>query len=857
MKTTPSAETLHASFHSDVLSVLRSLCPQGRRARFARAAVLSVVVCLLSLSAARAATGPSVPGFEEYDRRFPEFLKRWNIPGASVAVAYKGRIVFIRGYGLADRDTLREVLPETPFRVMSVSKILTAATVMKLVEEGRLSLEDKVFDLLQYPTPTYSGAKRDARLSKITVRQLLSHTTGWVPESASNPIVGGRGFNPVLYQRDIARIMGAPSPASAETLIRYMVGQPLQAEPGTTYAYGNTEYLLLARLIELKTGASYTEAVKSLVGPCYLSSLAPAGSTRAELSPDEAVYYDDPSAPFRISQFDGSQVPAQYSFSLPGWDAAGGWKMSAVDCLRMLLALEGKNGLTSPLRTETVSQMRVPQSPAEYYGFGWFTKYACSNSSDTGHGGGSWGTKTWALRSSSGDWHWAVFLNSLPTSAFSDGNMEADAYATIHSVDASLVAQWPDFTWSTLSWSDWLRRWFGAATHAPLDDPNGDGVPLLLEYACGLSPQGGSSASPASLAKYPNGDTVLRYGRLPLSSEASWTVEVSEDGLAWRPFADGQAFSETLNADGTLSVVANVGHFSRARLRVTLRQTGTQAVFEPTVPSPSAARLTALSVRAESGAGDNVLIVGLLVAGNAGGSTKSVVVRGLGPALADAVPAYIRDPELKVYSADGLIGANDDWDREQLTPVLDRIGLNTLKPGSKDAALLSRFSEGGYTIHVGAKTRETGVAMAEIYEADGSEPGHLSALSVRASAGSGDKTLICGFIVGGSGTRRIVIRGLGPSLAQALGTGYLADPKIDLFRLAGDTGAWSLVKTNDNYEPTRELFDAFAAAGLSPLGAGSKDAALVADLAPGAYTVHLSGVNDTTGVALIEVYEVP
>jgi glucuronoarabinoxylan endo-1,4-beta-xylanase len=267
---------------------------------------------------------------------------------------------------------------------------------------------------------------------------------------------------------------------------------------------------------------------------------------------------------------------------------------------------------------------------------------------------------------------------------------------------------------------------------------------------------------------------------------------------------------------------------------------------------PPSTRLTGLSVRTVSGSEDNVLIPGFNISGADATTPKPIVLRGVGPGLAQfSVTGFLSDPVISIYSGSNLIGQNDDWDATSLRPIFVRLGgLDYLTPGSRDAATLASFAAGGYTVIVGGKNQATGVVLAEVYESDASNA-RLTALSARAMAGTGDQTLIGGFIVGGTGTERVLIRGLGPALAGSGVTGFMADPMIDLY--SGST----IIQSNDNWVDTPDMRALFTSLYLTQLATGSRDAAMVAQLPPGVYTVHLTGVNGTTGVALIEIYELP
>jgi hypothetical protein len=163
---------------------------------------------------------------------------------------------------------------------------------------------------------------------------------------------------------------------------------------------------------------------------------------------------------------------------------------------------------------------------------------------------------------------------------------------------------------------------------------------------------------------------------------------------------------------------------------------------------------------------------------------------------------------------------------------------------------------GGYTVQVagnGTGAAAQGVAIVEVYEAD-ANPSSLMNLSCRARVGTGADILIAGFTISGAESKRILIRAVGPTLSNLGVTGTLADPKLDLIR-QGAPAATANIASNDNWDAT--LASTFAGVGAFALTPGSRDAALVVTLAPGSYTAQVSGVGNTTGVAIVEVYELP
>jgi len=281
--------------------------------------------------------------------------------------------------------------------------------------------------------------------------------------------------------------------------------------------------------------------------------------------------------------------------------------------------------------------------------------------------------------------------------------------------------------------------------------------------------------------------------------------------------------------------------------------TSTPATLSIATPLPG--NLVNLSVRSPAGAGDRTLIVGFAVAGFG----KPLLVRGVGPGLAPfGVSSTLADPQLSIFSGATSIAGNDNWGSAATSPALvaaaSASGAFTLADGSKDAALLTTIDNGGYTVQIAGAAGASGIALAELYDTAAANGARLTNLSVRSQVGTGDRILIVGFTIAGTGRKKILVRGIGPGLASFGVGGTLADPQLTL--LADTTP----LAANDNWgsvATSPALASAMAQAGAFTLADGSKDAALVTTLPAGGYTVQLSGVADTTGVALVELYELP
>lgn len=257
--------------------------------------------------------------------------------------------------------------------------------------------------------------------------------------------------------------------------------------------------------------------------------------------------------------------------------------------------------------------------------------------------------------------------------------------------------------------------------------------------------------------------------------------------------------------------------------------------------------LANLSVRSTAGAGDNSLIVGFAISGG----TKPLLVRGIGPALtAFGVPGALTDPRLEILSSGGArVAENDSWNQAD-APAFGPVGAFNLPPNSRDAVVLQPLAAGSYTAQVSGNGGATGIALVELYDtAGGSGAARLVNVSARSQVGTGDNILVTGFSIAGAGPRRLLIRAVGPTLTAFGVSGALNDPKLELF------ASGRLIEENDNWSPADRSH--FASVGAFDLTSNSRDAVLVARLAPGSYTAQVSGVSNATGVALVEVYELP
>ena len=266
----------------------------------------------------------------------------------------------------------------------------------------------------------------------------------------------------------------------------------------------------------------------------------------------------------------------------------------------------------------------------------------------------------------------------------------------------------------------------------------------------------------------------------------------------------------------------------------------------------AASRLTNVSVRSTTGSGADTLIVGFTISGSGG---KSVLVRGVGPTLASFnVGGAATDSELRLFNAASAtpIAENDNWGgAPSIATTGAAVGAFALPTGSLDAAVLATLTPGSYSAHVSAKS-STGIALVEAYDADPpTSAAQLTNVSARSVAGTDAAVLTVGFAISGDTPKTVLIRAVGPTLAGFGVSGTVANPQLRLFSGRGTT-----LGTNDDWLAAAGWAAAAASVGAFALGTNSRDAVLLVRLNPGSYTAQASGVNNTTGVALIEVYDV-
>jgi CubicO group peptidase (beta-lactamase class C family) len=306
-----------------------------------------------------------------------EFMEKFKVPGLSIAIARHGEFVHQQGFGFADMEARTPVTPDHTFRIASISKPVTSATVFALIEQGRLRLDDRVFGergLLRFDY----GKNLPGRVEEITVRHLLTHTCGGWGNKKNDPMFR----DPKLSQREI---------------IEWTLNNvPLEHAPGTSYAYSNFDYCVLGRLLEKVARMPYPQLAQlQVLTKCGINSMRIAGNTLAERTKSEVVYYSPTSG--------GNP----YGMNVPRMDAHGGWIATASDLVRFALGVDGMSTTRNILKPETIRTMTTPWKENAGYACGW----SVNRIPNWWHGGSLPGTSTILVRTASG-LCWAALTNT-------------------------------------------------------------------------------------------------------------------------------------------------------------------------------------------------------------------------------------------------------------------------------------------------------------------------------------------------------------------------------------------------------------------------------------------------------------
>lgn len=357
-----------------------------------------------------------------------DFMNKNKIIGASVAIANKGNLVYSKGFGYADKENMDTVTPESIFRIASVSKLITAVAIMKLVEDEKLDVNANVFGPTGILNDSLFGNYLDKRYEQITIHHLLNHTAGW----------NGKKAEPVFNSLYVAQVMNIPPPAPINTIIEYALSKKLDYLPGKTYSYSNLGYCILGEIIKKVTGMEYEDYVQfAILHPLGIYDMHIGKSFYTEKFENEVRYYDK-SEEIKVWAYNGSNELV--SFEYGGNDirllgAAGGWVASSTELARLMVAIDGFESRSDILSKKTIEYMTETKDVTRRL-IGW---------RGTDGRGTWWRTGTLAgttalLMRHNNDISWVVILNTTTKKRSHIHNeISQTMFRALHN-----VKKWPD-----------------------------------------------------------------------------------------------------------------------------------------------------------------------------------------------------------------------------------------------------------------------------------------------------------------------------------------------------------------------------------------------------------------------------
>jgi D-alanyl-D-alanine carboxypeptidase len=340
------------------------------------------------------------------DQNVTAFMKQYGVPGLSLAITLNDKLVYVKAYGQSDVEDNQAATTNNLYRISSLSKQITSAVIMKLMDQGKINMSDKVFGPGAILGTTYGTLPYGPGVTDITVSDLLHHTQGGWPDNSTDPL----GTNPSL---------------SVQQIVSWGLDNvPLITTPGApnSYYYSHFGYCVLGRVIEKITGMTYTQAAQSLIlTPSGITDMQIAGNTLADRVTNEVKYYD-------------AQNRA-YGFNLARTDASEGWIASATDLARFLTHVDGLSSQTL-LSPNALTVMSTGSVANPGYACGWEI-----NMYNWFHHGNFPGTgTTQAITTQNGNFNYVILTNTDSADPNYSGNMDNIFWNALPN-----VSSWPTY----------------------------------------------------------------------------------------------------------------------------------------------------------------------------------------------------------------------------------------------------------------------------------------------------------------------------------------------------------------------------------------------------------------------------
>jgi len=328
-----------------------------------------------------------------------EFLQQWNLAGLTMSIVKDDKLVYAHGFGYSDVEAKQQVTPGNLFRIASVSKLITAVAIMKLVEKKAISLDSKVFGPKAILKDPIFNSVADKRLYNITVRHLLAHAGGW---SLS---YGDPAFNSLV----VLEKTGETGAATMDSYCRFVASRRLHFDPGTRSSYSNMGYMFLGKVIAAVSGKPYEEFVRNdVLKPVGITDMHIGRSFLSERRFNEVKYYESEESPL-IPSFDGSgtMVPKPYGGNpIELLSSAGGWIASSIELAKLMAMIDGFRSYPDMIPQNLINQMVVNK---DFKGpLGW---KVVKDNGDWIRTGSMAGTSAIMKRQSNG-FSWVIIINS-------------------------------------------------------------------------------------------------------------------------------------------------------------------------------------------------------------------------------------------------------------------------------------------------------------------------------------------------------------------------------------------------------------------------------------------------------------
>jgi len=363
----------------------------------------------------------------QVERGVKSFMKRWEIRGASVAIAKEGKLIYARGFGYANAEEMIETEPYHRFRIASISKLITAVAIMTLCEDGLLSVNDKVFGNTGILNDSIYANPKDKRAYSITVGHLLGHRGGW----------STRYGDQMFLTEIIARNTGKELPLETKDYVRFALDKNLHFTPGTGSSYSNLGYAILGLVVEKVSGMTYEEyCLERIFKPLGIYDISIGGNLQEDRQVNEVKYYEQSDAIPKVSIYGtGEIVPSSYGGNdIVSLGGAGAWIATPTDLMRLLLGIDDFDYNPDILKHASIDLMTNQKNG--YAPLGW----KASLSSGVWWRTGSFPGTTAMMKRLPNGIAWVVLLN---TSGWNGPELTNDINNMMNRI-VSQTKEWPE-----------------------------------------------------------------------------------------------------------------------------------------------------------------------------------------------------------------------------------------------------------------------------------------------------------------------------------------------------------------------------------------------------------------------------